>query len=88
TGIVPTTTTQETESWLQDLRQQVLGSWLSLVQAVETVVVSREQNNPRRYLDGVGWQVMHRDHEYLWSIYYTYSPIHDQNINHSYGRMG
>lgn len=80
TGIVPTTTTQETENWLQDLRQQVLGSWLSLVQAVETVVVSREQNNPRRYLDGIGWQVMHRDHRHLWSIYYTYSAIHDQNI--------
>lgn len=80
TGIVPTSTPQETEAWLENLKKTVVQEWLDLVKAIEDVVVKRERERPKAYLDGPGWQVVHRDHQHLWSVYCSHSPIESENI--------
>ena len=80
TGIVPTNPPQETEAWLENLKKTVIQEWLDLVQAIEDVVVKRERERPKAYLDGPGWKVVHRDHQHLWSVYYAHAPIESENI--------
>ena len=81
TGIVPTSTPQETEAWLENLKNTVIQEWLDLVQAIEDVVVKRERERPKAYLDGPGWKVIHRDHRHLWSVYYAHAPIPIESEN-------
>jgi hypothetical protein len=82
TGIVPTGTPEETETWLGNLKKIVIQEWLRLVKTIEEVVVQRERDQPKAYLDGLGWRVIHRDHAHLWSVYFAHCPInaHQDNI--------
>ena len=79
TGIVPASTPEKREAWLKNLRSKVLGAWQDLVKAIEEVVVKRERDQPKAYLDGLGWRVIHRDHAHLWSVYFAHCPIDVQD---------
>ncbi|MBA4455193.1 hypothetical protein FHK99_00975, partial [Cylindrospermopsis raciborskii CS-506_B] len=73
TGVVPCTTDEEAQNWLENIKHLLLKEWSLLIKNIERVVV--EQERTKRLLDGVGWQVIHRDHSFLWSVYHTWAPI-------------
>lgn len=80
TGIVPATDSTTAEAWLQNLQATLLEEWSRLVQAIENTVVQREREKDKAHLDGLGWRVIHRDHQHLWSVYYNYAPIEPDRL--------
>lgn len=75
TGVVPCTTDEAAQNWLENIKHLLLQEWSLLIKNIERVVVEQERTEKKRLLDGVGWQVIHRDHGFLWSVYYTCAPI-------------
>jgi len=80
TGLVPAQDDQA-DRWIADLNQTVTREWSRLVATLEHAVIDHEEDKlkkrggSKKLLDGVGWRVIHRDHQLLWSVYSEHQPL-------------
>jgi CRISPR-associated protein Cmr2 len=67
TGLHP-----QDETWLQDFNPIITQEWGKFLEALEEEVSQRYSPH---LLNGQGWQVIHRDNAYLWSVYTESTPL-------------
>jgi CRISPR-associated protein Cmr2 len=60
TGLYP-----DEPGWLARAEATIQAEWSRFIQAMEPAAIEFAP----KVLNGVGWRVIHRDHEYLWSVY-------------------
>jgi CRISPR-associated protein Cmr2 len=71
TGLFP-----QQSNWLEDLQQQVNQEWGRFLQQLEAVSVKYES----KLLNGIGWRVIHQDHQHLWSTYTSQNSFNSNSI--------
>lgn len=79
TGIVPGVGA-EADNWLTEMEEIVTAEWCRLIYELEDVVVTGERQKSKKLLDGVGWKVIQRDHQFLWSVYTESAPIKPNSL--------
>jgi hypothetical protein len=52
------------ENWFAEAQQLITEEWQRFVKALEASAIDYSP-----LLDGQGWQVIHKDHQHLWSVY-------------------
>jgi hypothetical protein len=83
TGLHP-----QDETWLQDFNPVIPQEWGKFLEALEEEVSQRYSPH---LLNGQGWQVIHRDNAYLWSVYTESTALSletvSQDIKHLHERI-
>ncbi|MBD2426215.1 type III-B CRISPR-associated protein Cas10/Cmr2 [Phormidium sp. FACHB-1136] len=85
TGLVPAQG-EQADRWMADLDQTVTREWSRLVATLEYAVIAHEadklnkRGGGKKLLDGVGWRVIHRDHQSLWSVYSEHQPLEPERV--------
>lgn len=85
TGLVPVQG-EQADRWMADLDQTVTREWSRLVATLEQAVIAHEadklnkRGGGKKLLDGVGWRVIHRDHQSLWSVYSEHQPLEPKRV--------
>ncbi|MFP4414464.1 Cas10/Cmr2 second palm domain-containing protein [Coleofasciculus sp.] len=66
TGVFP-----ESDSWLEKFQSLIQQEWGRLLKGLEQAAIAHKS----QLLNGIGWRVIHRDHQCLWSVYTESTPI-------------
>lgn len=70
TGVFP-----DRAGWLESFQQEILDIWNQLIAHLETAAIAHCKK-----LDGIGWQVIRSDHQYLWSVYAEQTPLRSHQV--------
>lgn len=66
------------ETWLRDFEGVITEEWGRFLAALEDEVCQRYSPN---LLNGPGWRVIHRDNQYLWSVYSESKPLTVETVS-------
>lgn len=61
--------------WIENCQEIVKTEWTRLVTTLETAATDYNHR-----LNGIGWRVIHRDHQHLWSVYSSAKPLQPEHL--------
>ncbi len=79
TGLLP-----PQDNWQETSKQIVTDAWNVLIRSLETATI--RQNDYNNLFYGVGWKVIKKDCEHLWSTYSALEPFNADNISQAIAR--